>query len=68
MARLATEAHVAMPTMLRWTHLFIAHGLAERRPEATHAREVVYALADEAAERVRRQLEAEVAPECPGRA
>ena len=60
MARLATEAHVAMTTMLRWTHLFVAHGLAERRADATHARGVLYALTAEGAERVRRQLEAEV--------
>lgn len=60
MARLATEAHVAMTTMMRWLDLFLAHGLAERRPAPDHARGVLFTLTPEGAERVRRQLNAEL--------
>jgi len=59
MARLATEAHVAMTTMMRWMELFIAHGVAERRSDSGHARGVLFALSADGAERVRRQLIAE---------
>lgn len=59
MARLATDAHVAMTTMMRWMAQFLAHGLAERRPDPTHARGVLFALSADGAERVRRQLIAE---------
>jgi len=59
MARLATDAHVAMTTMMRWVELFISCGFAERRPDPAHARAVLLALSAEGAERVRRQLIAE---------
>lgn len=59
MARLATEAHVAMTTMMRWMELFLAHGLAERRADPKHPRGVLFALSADGAERVRRQLTAE---------
>lgn len=59
MARLATDAHVAMTTTMRWVALFIVRGLAERRADPAHARGVLFALTDEGARRVRRQLEAE---------
>jgi hypothetical protein len=39
--------------------MFVAHGLAERPPDATHARGVLFALTAEGAARVRRQIEME---------
>ena len=61
MARLATEAHVALTTLMRWMDLLVARGLAERRPDPVHKRGVLFALSMEGAERVQRQLEAESA-------
>jgi len=60
MARLATEAHVALTTLMRWMDLLVARGLAERRPDPVHKRGVLFALSTEGAERVRRQLGTEV--------
>lgn len=59
MARLATDAHVAMTTMMRWMGRFRDQGLAERRPDPTHARGALFALSADGAERVRRLLVAE---------
>lgn len=59
MARLATDAHVAMTTMVRWMELLLANGLAERRPDPARARGVLFALSAHGAERVRQQLIAE---------
>ena len=60
MARLATEARVAMTTMLRWVELFVAFGLVDRRPDPGRARAVLLALSGDGAERIRRQLHAEM--------
>jgi DNA-binding MarR family transcriptional regulator len=60
MARLATDAHVAMTTMMRWTALFLVHGLAERHPDPAHARGVLLALSTDGAALVRGQLIAEI--------
>jgi hypothetical protein len=59
MARLATDAHVAMTTTMRWMGLFLANGLAERRPDPGHLRGVLFALSADGAKRVREQLIAE---------
>ena len=56
MARIATDAHIAMTTARRWMGLFLDHGLAERRPDPAHARGVLFALSADGAELVRRQL------------
>ena len=60
MARLATEARVAMTTMMRWVDLFLAHGLVDRRPDAGRRKGVLLMLSGDGAERVRRQLYREV--------
>ena len=60
MARLATEARVAMTTMMRWVELFVAHGLAERRPDLMRRNGVLLALSGDGAERIQRQLHAEM--------
>jgi DNA-binding MarR family transcriptional regulator len=59
MARLATGAHVAMTTVMRWMRLFLDNGLAERRPDPARARGVLFALSADGAERIRQQLIAE---------
>jgi DNA-binding MarR family transcriptional regulator len=59
MARLATDAHVAMTTTMRWIELFLDSGLAERRPDPARVRGVLFALSAGGAERVRQQLIAE---------
>lgn len=59
MARLATDAHVAMTTTMRWIGLFLDNGLAERRPDPGRERGVLFALSADGAERVREQLIAE---------
>lgn len=61
MARLATEAHVALTTLMRWMELLVARGLAERRPDPVHKRGVLFALSAKGAERVGRQFGAEEA-------
>jgi DNA-binding MarR family transcriptional regulator len=61
MARLATEAHVALTTLMRWMEVLVARGLAERRPDPVHKRGVLFALSAKGAERVGRQLEKEAA-------
>lgn len=59
MARLATDAHIAMTTTMRWMGLLLDNGLAERRPDPEYARGVLFALSADGAERVRQQLVAE---------
>lgn len=60
MARLATEAHVAMTTMMRWLAPFLAHGLAERRPDPNHGRGVLITVTADGAKRIGRQLKEEM--------
>lgn len=60
MAGLATEARVAMTTMMRWVELFVAHGLVDRRPDASRRKGVLLGLSRDGAGRVRRQLHREV--------